>query len=193
MKKKVFIVSRNQTVLSDVIGEGLSRLGYEIVVTGNAQKTLQNYPKKFPISVFIDLDSFPGNEGMKLAEEIRSDFAPTFITVITGFQKIKDVIQEVRKWDFDYLIKPFHFEQVVALMERSEKMRRIQEEYAELREQVRKLEKENYELRQQFRQLLPDEKVFHPKSVDRPKSIIDDKKAALSYARQKKIPLNPKG
>ncbi len=193
MKKKVFIVSRSKTVLSDVIGEGLSTLGYEIMVTGNIQQSLHKHQKKLPFFIFIDLDSFENGEGMQLAKEIRTGFNNAFITVITGFQKIKEVIQEVREQNFDYLIKPFHFEQVVALMEKSERNGHILEENVALRERIRKLEQENYELRKQLRQLLPDEQVFQAKSVERPKTIVDDKKAALSYARQKKILLKPKG
>jgi DNA-binding response OmpR family regulator len=106
------LLLEDDVVLSKEIKSYLTKLNFncDLVYDGNfvcKQLRLKNYDL-----IILDIN-VPGINGIEVCEEIRksNNFIP--ILMLTAFGEIEDKINAFNKGADDYLVKPFHFEELI--------------------------------------------------------------------------------
>jgi len=108
---KILIVDDDkdiQVVLSEII----KTEGYEAIVTGDGRKALKEIRAHSPAVVLLDF-KLPGMDGMEVLEEIKKIDSNIPVIMLTGCGEIKTAVYAIKLGAFDYLTKPFTYEELV--------------------------------------------------------------------------------
>ena len=117
--------------------------------------------------------------------------------IITGYPGIKSAIEGMKNNAYDYLVKPFHIEQVIAVIEKAKRelILFIDNKYNE--EAMRTLKEENEQLKKFINEMMPDETRQRIQSLNKFRNIkAGEQKAAQSYlkhSRKPTLPIKKKG
>src|ERR1022692_1760170 len=86
--------------------------------------------------VLLDL-RLPGNSGLEVLREIKQRRPDTLVIVMTGFATVQSAVQAMKLGAYDYVAKPFNFEELRLLLERAAAHLKLTTENRLLREQVK--------------------------------------------------------
>ena len=86
--------------------------------------------------VLLDL-RLPGNSGLEVLREIKQRRPETLVIVMTGFATVQSAVQAMKLGAYDYVTKPFNFEELRLLLERAAAHLKLTAENRLLREQVK--------------------------------------------------------
>ncbi|MFI5116120.1 MAG: sigma-54-dependent transcriptional regulator [Terriglobales bacterium] len=86
--------------------------------------------------VLLDL-RLPGNSGLEVLREIKQRRPDTLVIVMTGFATVESAVQAMKLGAYDYVTKPFNFEELRLLLERAAAYLKLTAENRLLREQVK--------------------------------------------------------
>jgi two-component system copper resistance phosphate regulon response regulator CusR len=98
------------------ICKGLEEHGYTITTAGDglsAQKLLQR--EQFDLLIMDVM--LPDTNGIKLCRHIRSTDSNTPILMLTALNQVHDKVSGLKAGADDYLVKPFHFSELLARIE----------------------------------------------------------------------------
>lgn len=141
MKEKIFIVEDDPAMRLGMT-HFLKSHGYAITACENGIEALNIIESEtFDIAIF-DL-KLPGVDGLKLLQAIKKKAPNTAVIIITAFAEIKTAVQAIKEGAFDYIAKPFSNEELLLIIERCSKFRRLELEVEYLRKSVK--EKEIFE------------------------------------------------
>ena len=113
--KQICLVEDEQKVAA-FICKGLEEHGYEITTAKDgaaAMALLQN--AKF--NLFILDVMLPDVNGIELCRQIRHNDAKTPILMLTALDQIQNKVEGLKAGADDYLVKPFHFSELLARIE----------------------------------------------------------------------------
>ena len=86
--------------------------------------------------VLLDL-RLPGNSGLEVLREIKQRRPDILVIVMTGFATVESAVQAMKLGAYDYVTKPFNFEELRLLLERAAAYLKLTAENRLLREQVK--------------------------------------------------------
>lgn len=86
--------------------------------------------------VLLDL-RLPGSNGIEALKEIKTRRPATVVIVMTGFATVESAVQSMKCGAYDYITKPFNFEELHLVLERAAAHVKLTAENRLLREQVR--------------------------------------------------------
>jgi DNA-binding NtrC family response regulator len=86
--------------------------------------------------VLLDL-RLPGNSGLEVLREIKQRRPDILVIVMTGFATVESAVQAMKLGAYDYVTKPFNFEELRLLLERAAAHLKLTAENRLLREQVK--------------------------------------------------------
>jgi len=116
IKGNILIVDDEESVRT-VLKEYLANIGYVVVTADSGEDALQKFiPGKFD-SVISDL-MMPKMDGMELLKQIRQKDTNVVFLMITGYPSIESAIEAIKAGAYDYVTKPFKFEDVKIKLER---------------------------------------------------------------------------
>lgn len=116
IRGNILIVDDEESVRS-VLKEYLANVGYVVVTADSGEDALQKFiPGKFD-SVISDL-MMPKMDGMELLKQIRQKDTNVVFLMITGYPSIESAIEAIKAGAYDYVTKPFKFEDVKIKLER---------------------------------------------------------------------------
>jgi len=72
----------------------------------------------FPADVVVTDLKMPRMDGMSLLKEIQKRYTDIFTILITGYSSIPDAVVSIKTGAYDYLSKPFDFEEIRGLIEK---------------------------------------------------------------------------
>lgn len=111
MNKKILIVDDDQ-LLRDVVGQYLSKSGYEVVIPNSALESLEIFkPGEFALAV-IDL-VMPDIGGIELMESFISKDPNIKIVIMTGYPTVDSAYKAMVDGVFEYVIKPFRMKELL--------------------------------------------------------------------------------
>ncbi len=126
------LVADDETSIRFVLREALEEAGHEVtdVDSGDAAwRELAGEP--FDVA-FLDI-RMPGPSGLELLERMRGIGGDTAVVVITAQNTLENAVEAMRSGAFDYLLKPFQIAEVLALVEKAQRTRTLQQEVRTLR------------------------------------------------------------
>ena len=117
IKGNILVVDDEESVRS-VLKEYLAGVGYVVVTADSGEDALQKFvPGKFD-SVISDL-MMPKMDGMELLKQIKEKDTKVVFLMITGYPSIEGAIEAIKAGAYDYVTKPFKFEDVQIKLDRA--------------------------------------------------------------------------
>ena len=112
--KKILVVDDSPTDRQFLL-EGLSKLGYQVVLAENGEEALDKAKAEKPDLVLMDI-VMPGMNGFQATRSIAKDDATKHIPVIVCTTKSleTDRIWGMRQGARDYLVKPVNLDELAA-------------------------------------------------------------------------------
>ena len=129
-------MTRERILIADDTPASLSLLasvlephGYEILTASSGRDALKIAERAVPDLVMLDV-MMPGHDGFAVCRTLKSEDATRDIPVIflTSKQETKSVLQGFRVGAVDYILKPFHSEEVVTRVATHLKISRLTHE-----------------------------------------------------------------
>jgi DNA-binding NtrC family response regulator len=114
-KGKVIIVEDEQSILT-MLSEFLSANGYTVDPYIDSKKALSAL-KNNDYQVLITDLMMPKVDGLQLINFIQKEYLNTLGIVMTGYGSMDSAISAMRSGAFDYILKPFKFEEVLATVD----------------------------------------------------------------------------
>lgn len=156
-KTDMLLVVDDEPIVRDVLTRKLSLSGYRCEESENAFDALKKVEGGDFSLVLSDI-KMPGKDGISLLEEIRSVDADIAVIMVTAMPDVDFAIRAMRLGAYDYITKPFNFEEVLICVERALEKRTLilenREYRAKLEEKVIERTKELLERTRQKRKLL---------------------------------------
>ena len=113
MRKKLILIVEDELEMRKALFEGLSSNGYSISLSESAETALPLFDQK-PFDLVISDIRLPDRDGLQLLDALRERSPQTPVMLMTGFGTIQNAVEAMRKGAFDYLVKPFEFNELLA-------------------------------------------------------------------------------
>lgn len=138
---KILIVD-DESRICDSLKMLLSDHGYEIYTSNNGKEALEYLSKDDFDLVLLDV-VMPDMGGRQVMDYIKAKSLETLIIIITGYASVESAVTALRNRAYDYIRKPFEYEELLKTVENAIEDKRLNSECkraeAHLRESTRKL------------------------------------------------------
>jgi DNA-binding NtrC family response regulator len=128
--------------LRKTYAEGLRLLGYEVAQASNGQQAVEKVRSEGIDAVVLDLH-MPGMDGLSCLKALKDERPDLEVLIVTGFGTIPSAVEAMRLGAYDYIAKPFSFEELDQRLKRCMQARELRRENVHLRGLLR--QKYHYE------------------------------------------------
>jgi DNA-binding NtrC family response regulator len=120
------------------IEQTLRDAGHEVSVAETAAEGMALFRQLLPEVVFLDV-RLPDEDGLSVLKKMKDDNGQdTAVIVMTAFGEIRTAVEAMRLGAFDYLKKPFDFEELEVIVGKALEATHLKREVGELRQERRK-------------------------------------------------------
>jgi two-component system response regulator HydG len=116
--------------------EVANSLGFHTQVADSPEHAYQFLDTNPVDVVLLDL-RLPGTSGLEVLREIKRCRPETLVIVMTGFATVQSAVQAMKSGAYDYITKPFNFDELRLVLERATAHLQLTSENRLLREQLR--------------------------------------------------------
>jgi DNA-binding NtrC family response regulator len=113
----------------------LAERGHEVREAESGEEALALAPEFQPNVVLLDL-SLPGTDGMEVLRTLLARAPQTDCIMMTAYGTIRSAVEAMHLGAFDYLAKPFDNDELLLVVDRALRMRRINAELDDLRTEL---------------------------------------------------------
>ena len=106
------LIVEDDPAIESLVSLGLRYEHYHVIATDNGLKGLQLFEEHKPDLIILDW-LLPGMDGIRLCRMIRSQ-SDVPIIMITARDSIHDRVNGLETGADDYLVKPFHIDELIA-------------------------------------------------------------------------------
>jgi len=128
--------------LRKTYADGLHLLGYEVTQASNGQEAVDKVRSETIDAVVLDLH-MPGMDGLACLKLLKEEKSEIEVLIVTGFGTIPSAVEAMRLGAYDYIAKPFSFEELDQRLKRCVLARDLRRENVHLRGLLK--EKYHYE------------------------------------------------
>ncbi|MBN2515744.1 MAG: response regulator [Deltaproteobacteria bacterium] len=126
MHKGTLLVVDDEESVRRLLKEFFESLGFEVVTADGGEDALQKFiPGKFD-SVISDL-FMPNINGIEFLKKIRQRDAKVMFLMITGYPSLESAVEAMKEGAYDYITKPFTFDDIKIKLERALHARRLEQ------------------------------------------------------------------
>ena len=111
------LVVDDETAVRESCREVAEALGFATYSTDSPEKALQIIESTGIDVVLLDL-RLPGGNGMDLLHEIKHRHSETLVVIMTGYATVHSAVQAMKAGAYDYIGKPFTFEELRLVLDR---------------------------------------------------------------------------
>jgi len=122
----------NREALSLLLGQA----GYRVQTASSGEEGLEILQEN-PFEVVISDLFLPGVSGIEILKKVKEDSPFTNVILITGHASAETAVEAMKEGAFDYITKPFNFDQLKILVEKALEKSRLVSENLYLRQQLR--------------------------------------------------------
>jgi len=121
--------------LRRVVRYNLEKNGYEVTDRPDGASGLEAFSSgRFDV-VVTDIN-MPGLSGMEVLEKVKGTRPECEVILITAYATVESAVEAMKKGAFDYVTKPFDRSELLIVVERALKLRKLEKENRELRERL---------------------------------------------------------
>ena len=147
------LIAEDDKISRLMLEKHLQKWGYEFISTSNGAEAWDVIKKGSPPRIAILDWMMPELDGAELCDMIRQTYLPGYIYVIllTAKGSKDDIVKGLDAGADDYLVKPFHHEELRARIRSGERIIRLEEDLAE---RIKELEETLNTIRQ-LKEIIP--------------------------------------
>ena len=131
---RVLVVDDERNVLN-TIGICLESIGIQATLTSKPQEVLGILQQNSFDLAFVDLKMVP-MDGMEVLAEIKRSSPETTVIIMTAHGSVDSAVDAIKRGAYDYLQKPFDFEELKLFVQKVWEHHRLKREVVELREEL---------------------------------------------------------
>ncbi len=128
----VLVVDDEKAVRS-ALQVNLTRAGYTVTLAADGHEALERLALSPPDLILTDL-RMPHIDGMVLLQSALAAHPNLPVVMMTGHGSVRDAVQAMQAGAADYIIKPVRKDELLLVLERALKARRLEQEVVRLRE-----------------------------------------------------------
>jgi len=113
-KFKILIVDDDRSI-RQMLSLGLTQEGYQVQTAENGEIALKTIPEYEPHIIILDI-MMPVLDGYELCEAVPG-ISTASVIMLTAKDSAEDIVKGLRMGANDYLVKPFHFDELLARIE----------------------------------------------------------------------------
>ncbi len=132
--KKVLLID-DDVNLCKVFAHQLQKNNFEVITAHNGKEALEQFQKQEFDIVITDIQ-MPDMNGIQVLKEIRRHNRSVIVIIITAYGSIDNALEACRLGADDYITKPFGQEQLLFIIEKTMRWRRLQQENTQLKQEL---------------------------------------------------------
>jgi len=136
-QKGIIHIIDDEPIIHEVLGELLTSEGYEVEISSSGEEALEKHPSQTYDLILLDL-LMPGMSGIEVFKKIKKIDPFAVIIIITAYASVESAISTMKMGAFDYIQKPFKHDELILIIERAIKHKKLQEENLRLKEELKK-------------------------------------------------------
>jgi len=136
MTEQGILIIDNEYRMCNVLKAALEDEGYSVEIALDGDQGLQVFRQRRFEVVITDL-KMPGKDGIQVLEEVKRLSPPTEVILMTAYATAQTAVEAMRKGAYDYLIKPFDFDELKLKIRHIFEKKRLEAENIGLKEQLR--------------------------------------------------------
>jgi DNA-binding NtrC family response regulator len=140
MSEKILVVDDEADMLELLELIITDRTSYQVVTVNNPLE-VPELIKEGGFDLLISDLTMPQMDGMELLEQVRRIDPQLPYIILTAYGTVDSAIEAMRKGALDYITKPFRQEQILLIVEKAMKFRRLQKENQALKNELQVLRK----------------------------------------------------
>lgn len=133
--KRTILVVDDEPYVLDAISALLIELGYQVIAASGAKDAEETFRRKKIDLVLSDI-KMPEVSGMELLEHFHRLDPELPVILMTAYPEMGVTIEAIKRGAFDFIIKPFHLDQVRHAVEKGLKFRRLTEREKDYRQML---------------------------------------------------------
>jgi putative nucleotidyltransferase with HDIG domain len=133
------LVVDDEPYIRAVIATMLEKSNYLPVLAANGQEAVEHLMQDAPYDVVLSDIMMSGLDGIGLLERLRETHPDTPMVMVTAMHDVAIAISAMRKGAYDYLLKPFAKEQLLATVGRALDYRRLVQQNSMYRQNLEEL------------------------------------------------------
>ena len=147
------LVVDDEFPITETVARRLQIDKYECTKASSAQQALQELEKQTFGLMVTDI-SMPDMTGLELLKQCHDMYPDMAVIMLTGISDAETAIESMRQGAFDYLLKPFNFDELILATQRALDHRELRIQNREHQEQLeKKVEERTRHLKQQHKHL----------------------------------------
>jgi len=131
---RILIVD-DEPQIRKILSVMLAENGYEVAEAGSGEQAIAVRPEFRPNIVLLDVN-MPGMDGLATLETLLEQDMNLDCIMMTAYGTIRSAVTAMKSGAFHYLTKPFDNAELLMLIERALKLRRLSSEVEELRTEL---------------------------------------------------------
>jgi DNA-binding NtrC family response regulator len=136
-KRKILVIDDEIDML-ETSGRLLKRLGYECSTLNDSTQVTTVLAEVQPEIVLTDL-MMPKVGGFEVLKTVQNISPETLVIMVTGYATVDTAIKAIKEGAFDYLPKPFSYEQLEVVVKRAEEKLDLKAENQSLKSQIEEI------------------------------------------------------
>ena len=125
----------DEAALRQLTAERLTERGFEVVQAESGEQALELI-EQFAFDLLITDLRLPGIDGTAVIDAARARYPAIVGIVITGYGTVRDAVEAIKRGASDFIAKPFHFDELMHVIEKAIEQRQLRSENAYLRSQL---------------------------------------------------------
>jgi DNA-binding NtrC family response regulator len=131
---RILIVD-DEPMMADSLRQNLVEEGYDVDAAASGGEALELFERGAHHLVICDLQ-LPDMDGLKLMRHMKDTRPSTEVIVVTGYGSVQKAVEATKAGAFDFVEKPFDFEELQLRVEHALKQRELIDENANMRRQL---------------------------------------------------------
>lgn len=133
--KRSILVADDESSVQRLLKDVLGKQGYQVLVASNGQEAIDTYVGSRPDLVLMDV-RMPVMDGMFAFSRIKAMDPEAMVILMTAFAAVEDAVKALKEGAYDYLIKPFHIDEVKVIVKRGLEVRHLTNEVKSFRRKL---------------------------------------------------------
>ncbi len=129
------LIIDDERKITELLAERISAEGMEATAAGSAEEALPTIERGEIDVVLCDL-RLSGMDGLELLRRTKKAAPETDVVIMTAYASAETAVEAMRQGAYEYLIKPFHLDEVILLLRRIIERRDLVSENAALRSKL---------------------------------------------------------
>ncbi len=134
-KARVFAIDDEEEMLENYV-RLLTKMGYHCLPQRDSKAAIEEIEHLEPDIVLTDL-RMPGMDGLELLDKVKELNPNLPVIIVTAYGDIPTAVESVKKGAFDFITKPFSFDQLRITLDRAKRYKILTDENKRLKEQLR--------------------------------------------------------